>query len=255
MELQSSNVAAQRGQQLMVNPRAPWIAPFLAQMVRDASPFALLDGSADVKLLDAGTTQLGHSSMGELVTLMMQSAGGATGTDTIESVATAAVVSDSAGAATRIGTQVAAFRIRLSASNLNWTGQPITINQGLLTNTAGTLAVSTSRLKLRVTPKRGYNVVDLLLLSVANAGGMYTTAVGGVAGTVLATETSTWNGIVISALSSSYNAMIEPVNQRDLIARRPGAPSLYDIARDYDVTSQAYERDVMRDVRRRNPFA
>jgi hypothetical protein len=116
------------------------------------------------------------------------------------------------------GIPVFGWRIRLTASVLNFAYRPILIDVGPVLNTAGVFTVPTPIVSLAVQGRR--LPIDVFIISPANAAGL-ATIVPGVQDEVIATTTTTVrNGIVIRTLADANTfAVIETLNARDLVTR------------------------------------
>jgi hypothetical protein len=122
-----------------------------------------------------------------------------------------------AGAAAA-GFAVFGWRLRVTASALNFDFRPILVDIGPVLNAAGVLSIPTPVVTLALLTRK--LPIDVILVSPANAGGQATIVAGQQDEVVLAGATTASNGISVRSLGlATVFASFESLNQRDLNTR------------------------------------
>jgi hypothetical protein len=147
-----------------------------------------------------------------------------------------------AGTATA-GIATFGWRIRLTASQLNFAFRPFIIDIGPVLNTAGVLTIPTPVITFAVQARR--MPVDIFVISPANAAGLATIVPGVQDEIVAAAATTLRSGVLIRTISdASTFGVIETLNARDLVSR---ATTFGELCRDGDAFSDGGEPVVEND--------
>lgn len=215
-----------------------WLRQALLAMVATQQIAISLTPDAELVVLNDSAVQHGYRSYSDLITAFTAVVQGAAqkriGVSLAAGVAltpslplNADLFSGFVGAAVTEGVRVFGWRIRLTASQLNFPYRPIQIDVGPLVGAAGpTVSLPNPVLSLVVTPRKA--PVDVIVLSPSNAAGLFTVTVGGSASTVAApADTTVSNGVAIRSIAdANVFAMVESLNQRDLTKRVIGGASV-----------------------------
>lgn len=214
---------------------ASWIATAMSAIAASRQVALAMTPECEVALLNDSAVFHGYSNLSELLTAAYAATGGAVAkvmgvadTNDTSLVLSAALsmapgsdglFSGYAGATASEGTAVFGWRVRLTGSLTNFSFRPLQIDVGKVTGGVGPVqTIASPVLSIAVIPRK--LPVDLIVLSVANAGGLMSITAGG-SGTVSGTSgTSTRNGLVVRGASdSNIYATIESLNARDLMDR------------------------------------
>jgi len=211
---------ARRSDDGLNNNAVGWVIPAIQAMVNSKAVAVAFQPRVNITIVNQSLQQHGYTNQKELVTAMVAACQG----DGNKSVLTGALnanVSNIINGTAAPGFDVAAWRIRLTASMLNFAFRPIFVNVGPVLNTAGVWTCPNPVIRFIVLAERA--PVDILVLSASNANGL-ATVVRGVSGeTTATTTTTTRNGVVVESLGDANTfAMIESINARDLIAHPNG---------------------------------
>lgn len=207
--------------------RLPWLYGILAAMAQSRVCVASF-GKPPAELVptnSAGAMYLGYNSLPDLVSgcnaavqgdsdkvFVASLLGANTAYTTIGSVATATV-----------GTLVFGYRVRIAAPPLTFTSQPVRVQYGYPTLTAGVVSMTAANtiLDLQVVPLAMRT--DVILMATRNAQGWGTIAPASINNASADNAVSGYRGLVVTVpTSSTYNITIESLNARDMIARGVG---------------------------------
>lgn len=193
-----------------------WLIPGLRKMVETKAVAVALQREVNITVVNASLQQHGYQSMDELVTAFIAASQG-DGAKDVRQGALNANVSNMLDAAASPGIDVAAWRLRLTASDLNFAKRPIFVSIGRVLNTAGVFSVPNPVVRFVVYANRA--PADIIVLSPSNANGLATIIRGTQAESFPTTVTSARNGVVIENLGDANTfGIIESLNSRDLIA-------------------------------------
>jgi hypothetical protein len=110
------------------------------------------------------------------------------------------------------------WRLRVTASMLNFDFRPILVDIGPILNTGGTLTVPNPVVSLALVTRK--LPIDMIVISPANAGGQATIVAGQQDEVIATTTTSATNGISVRSLgTATVFASFESLNARDLVGR------------------------------------
>lgn len=201
-----------------------WLTPFMQRLANTRQLAMSLTPYCELQIMNASALYHSYTSAQSLVSACMTAVAGENRKQVTNGALSANLYSVAPTGATGALANFAAFgwRIRLTASLLNFDYSPFTINIGPVaysaTGAALTITPGTPTFTILATPRR--LPVDILVLSASNAAGLATVVAGsaGVCGTSDLTAVnipSCW----VTLKSSSFSGVIESLNQRDFISR------------------------------------
>lgn len=206
----------------------PWVAPHLKAIAAKRQIALALTDATELNVVNESALFHGYSSLRELVTACYVAANGNPYKNYQRGTLSANLSSCPAAVTSgRADIFTWGWRLRITASSLNFTFDLITFKVGPVTNTAGVFDVSATNLVLEVATLPRRLPLDIFVLSPANAAGLMTVVPGAQNQAVTAGNTSTRPGIVIMAVDANTKGVIETLNQRDLTARN-STPAQYD---------------------------
>jgi hypothetical protein len=171
----------------------------------------------EISVTNASFAEHGYQSMRELVGAIVAVTQGSARKSYASGPLSANVLNVTAGAAAA-GFSTFGFRLRITASHLNWAFRPILVDIGPVLNTAGTLSIPAPVISMALLSRR--LPIDVFILSPSNAAGYGTVSLGTQDDVVLAGATTVGNGVLVRTLADATTfAIIESLNARDLIAR------------------------------------
>lgn len=189
-----------------------------------------LTPDCEVVVLNDSAVQIGYSSVEELIVAIQTVVQGdprkrigvaaTAGTALVPSDTLAADrFSGVVGATPSEGVRVFGWRVRLTASQLNYSYRPIQIDVGPIVGAAGPVQDITAPVVSFAVIARRFPA-DLIVLSPSNGAGIFTIVRGGSSQVTDATSTSVSNGLAVRSIGdASTFCMIESLNQRDLTRR------------------------------------
>lgn len=182
------------------------------QLVVSATPLT------ELVITNASTPFIGYRSMRELVTACYSAVQGESRKSYVQGSLNGTLVNIANGTAAA-GIPVFGWRIRLTASVLNFAYRPILIDIGPILNTGGTVfTVPNPVVSFAVQSRR--LPVDIFVISPANAAGLATIVPGTQDDITATTTTTARSGVLIRTLSDANTfGIIETLNARDLVAR------------------------------------
>jgi hypothetical protein len=219
---------------------------WLQEMIRNMAANRQLVVSAtpltELVILNASTPFHGYRSQRELVTACFSAVQGESRKSFVQGNLNSNLFNVTAGTATA-GIATFGWRIRLTASQLNFAFRPFIIDIGPVLNTAGVLTIPTPVITFAVQARR--MPVDIFVISPANAAGLATIVPGVQDEIVAAAATTLRSGVLIRTISdASTFGVIETLNARDLVSR---ATTFGELCRDGDAFSDGGEPVVEND--------
>lgn len=212
-----------------------WIAAAMAAVAASRQVALAMTPDCELTLLNDSAVFHGYSDLSQLLTACYAATNGAVGkvlgaadtNDTALSLSlplsmapgTDGLFSGVAAATATNGQRVFGWRLRLTGSLTNFSFRPIQVDVGRVTGAAGPVqTIASPVLSIAVVPRK--LPVDLIVLSVANAGGLMSVTEGQSGYGSGASGTSAFNGLVIRGTSdSNVFGTIESLNARDLMDR------------------------------------
>lgn len=207
-----------------------WLQSALNKIIETQQVAVALTPMTELTVINQSALQHGYKSMRELATAAYSAVQGesrkafnaavsAATTAVLSGALSADVFSGLAGATAAFGIKTFGWRVRITASQLNFAFRPVQIDVGPLTGNAGPAQLlPTPVLSLAIVPRR--LPVDVVILSPANSAGLFTLVPGSVQSVVGTTGTTDSNGVAIRSLSDATAfAAIESLNMRDLTSR------------------------------------
>lgn len=197
--------------------RIPWIWAALQAMVRSRQLMVSLTPYCEIKVINASAVYHGYKSIGEVQSAAYAAVQGEPQKDVRSAALSANFFSANTGV-TSDGIATFGWRLRITASSLNFAYRPIFVDIGPVNNAAGTLTIPTPVVTIALFPRR--LPLDVVVFNVANAAGYFTIRPGRSNNNVDAGVTSAFNGIGIRSLADANTfGVIESLNSRDLITR------------------------------------
>jgi hypothetical protein len=194
-----------------------WLQEVLAKMASSRQLAMSETPMTEIVVTNAAATFHAYSSLKELMTACYAAVQGESRKSFASGALSASLFNMTAGTAAA-GIKTFGWRLRFTASQLNFAFRPISVNIGPILNTAGVLSIPSPVLSFQFISRR--MPVDIIVISPANAAGLATITQGSQDDVVLTTTTSANNGVqVVSLADANTFATIETLNARDLIAR------------------------------------
>lgn len=215
----------------------------LAAMAKNRA-IAVADATrATIRVINSSFVQHGYSSLSSLVNGARIAAGGASEKGIVNSAMGSAVSSaDTAVAASLVGSvRCFGWKIRLTASVLQFSGAPYFLNVGFPTGAVGAgqqnALVSDSNAIFRLAVYAIRPPVDVFVLALSNGAGFGTLVPGAVNEVCAVSTQGTLLAVSAAAVTADNNITIETLNERDLISR-PGTWADEDDGEGIDFASQ-----------------
>lgn len=194
-----------------------WLTNAFQAMIATKQFAVTLTPYSEIAVTNASAVQHGYSSLRGIITGAQAAVRGAANKDIQSAALSAAVFNVTAGAAAT-GIRTFGWRLRLTASALNYAYRPFIVDVGPVLNTAGVLSIPSPVVTFAVISRR--MPCDVIVLSPSNAAGLLTIVEGTQAEVVAAAATTTNNGISVRSLGDANSfAVFETLNARDLISR------------------------------------
>jgi hypothetical protein len=231
-----------------------WMNEILIQMVKRGVPIISLTPGAEIVTVNNSAVKLGYTSIDQLMVAInaavqgqaTKAIGGA-GNNTLETFAkgiTGASMAENVSGTqfdSLTGTYVFGWRIRVTASELNFARRPIVIDIGNMTSDATATTISSPVFTALVYPT-SKAPIDIVVLSVSNASGLFTVVPGDCGNGIGANNTTGTgrNSVALRAYTSDtvHFANVESLNARDLLKRFG-----YGDASNDDHLAESYNRD------------